>query len=152
MIGGIFKKIFGGKKSNEKESKPDSTGTKMASSLKKKSQELSEFFSSTAQQVQNEFFIIKEKCSDLANTNYKLGLKHLENGNLSEAIFRFRFVKKFWPNHYDSYHQLAYCLVLDNKSAEAKKILEELIVKNPNCDQSSKDLLARLNQVASSSK
>ena len=138
----IIKKIFS-KKSDDSSPK-ESGAVKLALSLKEKSQEFSDFIGNKIEQAKNEFFTIKDKCNNLPEANYKLGLKHLENGNLSDAIFRFRFTKKFWPNYYDTYYQLAYCLVLDNKSQEAKKILEDLAQRNPSCSQEAKDLLVRL--------
>lgn len=100
---------------------------------------------SKVQETKDEIFEMKEKLGNLLETNYKLGLTHLENGNLSDAVFRFRFIIKFWPHHLDSYYQLAYCLVLKNKFLQAKKVLEELLVKDPNYDQKAQDLLNRIN-------
>jgi tetratricopeptide (TPR) repeat protein len=94
--------------------------------------------------AQDEILLIREKSKNLRETNFKLGLMHLEKGNLPEAIFRFRFIKKFWPDLYDAYYQLAYCLVIKKRYAEAKQILEELFMKNPNYDQKARDLLAQV--------
>ena len=140
MIGGIVKKIFFKKsKDSKKESQKG-----LAITLREKSQQLSEGLSGTLDSVKTEFSTLKNKYNNLLETNYNLGLKHIKNGNLSDAIFRFRFIKKFWPNHYDSHYQLAYCLVLNKKSPEAKKILEELMTKDPQHSQG-KDLLELLN-------
>lgn len=140
---GIVKKLLG-----QSEKKQDSSA-KFAVALRQKSGKFVEFLSERFELAQDEFFSIKRKLKNLRETNYNLGLKHLENGHLSDAIFRFRFIKKFWPDLYDAHYQLAYCLVLDNKLKEAKKVLEELFTNQPNYDQNNqrgaKELLSRIN-------
>lgn len=126
MIGGILKKVLF-KKNKEK----DSPKENLAVSLREKSKELSKALVNQVDAMKTEFFVMKDKYDNLLETNYNLGLKHIENGNLSDAIFRFRFIKKFWPQHYDAFYQLAYCLVLNKKAEEAKEVLEELMIKNP---------------------
>ncbi len=138
MIKNLFKKIFG--ESEEKES----GGTKLAIALKEKSEKFSNFLSEQMEVAKKEFFTIKEKCKDLRQTNYNLGIFHLEKGNLSEAIFRFRLTKKFWPDHFDTYYQLAYCLTLKKKNEEAKKVLQELLEKKPDYDKKARELLEHL--------
>lgn len=132
----MLKKFFF-KKSKDSEEKQN----ELANSLKQRSQEFSNFLSNKVKLAQEEVSTIRKKCSNLLETNYQLGLKHLENGNLSEAIFRFRFINKFWPNHLDSYYQLAYCLILANKFDKAKKVLNHLITKDPEYVKYAQDLL-----------
>ena len=79
------------------------------------------------------------------------GSKHLANGKLSEAIFRFRFTKKMWPDFFDAYYSLAYCLVLNKKLIEAKKHLEELLAKKPDYNPKAKALLDMINKKLSTS-
>ncbi|MDX2083144.1 MAG: tetratricopeptide repeat protein [Rickettsiales bacterium] len=118
-------------------------------SLRQKSKELSEIFREKLDEMKEELLIMKEKCGNLLETNYLLGLKHIENGNLFEATFRFRLIKKFWPQHYDSYYQLAYCLVLRKKSDKAKQVLTELMQKEPQ-HQQGKELLDLISSYQSS--
>jgi len=139
MFGRIFKKLTG------KSDKVENTGAKFGAKLRQKAAEFNTFVSDRVQLVQDEFFTIRSKCGNLRETNYNLGLKHLEKGNLSDAIFRFRFIKKFWPDLFDAYYQLAYCLVLNKESQKAKLILEELLQKKPDFDSKAKDLLERIN-------
>ena len=73
----------------------------------------------------------KKKIQDLSKTNYNLGIKHLEEGNLKEAIFRFKITKKFWPHNYEAYYELIYCLILENEFEEAQKVIDELLEKSP---------------------
>lgn len=87
-----------------------------------------------------EFKTIQEKCKDLPKTNYDLGMKYLESGNLAEAIFRFKVIKKFWPNYYDAYYQLTYCLIIDGKFKEAELVIIDLLSKNPEYTSKIKEL------------
>ncbi|MCE3255039.1 MAG: Tetratricopeptide repeat [Rickettsiaceae bacterium] len=99
--------------------------------LENKIGKLSGIFDKIASSVSSEYQSIKEKSKDLYSTNYKLGMRFLEEGNLKEAIFRFKITKKFWPNNYDAYYQLAICLILNEEFAEAQKVIDELLTKNP---------------------
>ncbi len=129
MFGKTIKKIFF--KNKKVEEKPNKTA-ELATVLRQKSQELSQEILTKAQEFKEEILVMREKCKNLLETNYQLGLKHIDNGNISEAIFRFRFINKFWPEHQDSYYQLAYCLVLKRQIIKAKVVLEILLTKNPN--------------------
>lgn len=139
MIGGIFKKLVG------KTDKNENAGARLATKLRDKSEKFSNFLGDKFEQAKNEILEVRAKCSNLRETNYRLGLKHLEKGNLSDAIFRFRFIKKFWPDLFDAQYQLAYCLILDNKAIEAKQELEELLSRQPNFDPKARDLLEHIN-------
>jgi len=112
----------------------------IANFFKEKSSSIIFFLYNRFEIVKKEIDIIKDKSKNLLETNYKLGLKHLENGNIGDATFRFKFIKKFWPHHYDSHYQLAYCYFLQNRFARSKKILEDLI----NIDTNSKDKALQL--------
>ncbi len=142
MLGSILKKVFFKKSPKVAEPKPT-----LVTSLNEKSKLLSSALSEKYDEVKNELFSMRDKFGNLLETNYNLGLTHLENGNLSDATFRFRFIKKFWPQHYDSHFQLAYCLLLSKKTAEAKKVLLELLAKDPG-HQNAKDLLVFINSTA----
>lgn len=99
--------------------------------LTKKLDNLSGFIHKSFAYFIVEYRIIKEKLKDLSRTNYDLGMKHLEEGNIKEAIFRFKITKKFWKDNYDAYYQLIYCLILDNKFEAAQKVIDELLQRNP---------------------
>lgn len=142
MLKNIVQKFVSGKK-NKQDKK---TGAEAASNLKQTAGKFSNFIDQKLELIQKEFFIIKEKCQDLRETNFNLGVKHLENGKLPEAIFRFRLIKKIWPDFYDAYYELAYCLVLHEKPHKAKKILEELLQRKPDYDPVAQNLLNHLNQ------
>ncbi len=138
-----FKKLF--RKSRPVEIKDPA----VTENLTKKSEKFQKFLSESFSSIKNEILAAKEKMKDLHQANFDLGVRHLENGNLSEAIFRFRFIKKFWPDDYDAYYHLAYCLILKEKPKKARRVLEELLEKDPNYDPIAQDLLDRLNGVIS---
>lgn len=144
MFDKAFKSISPKKKTEESE-KSDKSRSETKPTILDKSQDFINLVSDKFDKIRSEFYLIKEKCNNLLETNYKLGLKHLENGNLREATFRFRFIKKFWPQHLDSQYQLAYCLALSNKKREAKEILEKILAKDPSYNQQAKDLLNNIN-------
>ena len=145
----MFGKIFGkkSKKSDKfiiENNQEPLTADGVANTIREKANIFSEFLFGKIGEAKSEIEVMRYKYSNLLETNYNLGLKHIENGNISDAIFRFKFIVKFWPNHYQSYFKLAYCLVIDKKEAKAIEVLEKLVAKNPNCDEEAKDLLKRL--------
>lgn len=73
--------------------------------------------------LNKEILNLKEKFKDLISTNYKLGLFHISNGNISDAKIRFLMVIKFKPDHADAHYQLARCYINELKF---KKALEHL--------------------------
>ena len=101
------------------------------------------------EEMEHEKSLIKEKMKDLHSTNFELGLKHLENGRLKDASIRFFLMRKFWPDDPDAYFQHAYCLILRNKNEAAKKVLEELLRKNPNYDPKANELLEHIKNSSS---
>lgn len=131
---GLIKKVFI-KKSKKKEDNPDSWKNKFTRLYSHIKNNLSEFFS--------DLLLMREKMKNLRQTNVDLGKKHIEKGNISDAIFRFKFTKFFWPDCYESYYYLAYCYALKKKNKQAEIILRELIVKEPR-SQKAKELLMKV--------
>lgn len=130
----------------------ESVSSKLGNAVREKTEIFTKFLSEKLENAKEEFTTIKEKTKNLRSTNYLLGLKHLENGKLPEAIFRFRFTTKMWPDYDDAFFLLAYCLTLDEKLLEAKKILEDLLQRNPSYDQKARDLLENINSNLEQSK
>lgn len=118
----------------------------LAKNIETGSKKISQFFVSGISSIKTEISVIKEKFQNLHQTNIDLANYHLEKGNISEAIFRFRIIKKFWPNDYESYYQLAYYLALEGKLRKSRRVLEELLEKNPDYDPIAQDLLDHLNK------
>lgn len=140
MIKRIFNKVLG-KKPNKEE---DDLG--LFKKYSDKSGKVLEFLQKIKTKIISEFLIINKKLRDLQNTNFQLGLKHLENGHLREASFRFFIMRKFWKEDFDAYYQHAYCLVLRGKNLKARQVLLELLSKNPSYDSKATDLLNHINQ------
>lgn len=61
----------------------------------------------------------KEKLKNIIETNYKLGLYHLNANNLNDAAFRFRLVLYFEPTHYNALYNLAKCLIAKKRKESA---------------------------------
>jgi TolA-binding protein len=74
---------------------------------------------------------LKDKIAHLSETNYQLGLSHLKNGNIKEALARFKIIIFFWPKHHKANYQYAYCLTLENKIENARIILTKLTAEYP---------------------
>jgi tetratricopeptide (TPR) repeat protein len=133
------------KKIAKKDANSQKKGSQIGRKFRENSKKASELLDTKLQFAKKEFFVIKDKCKNLQQTNYQLGLHHLEKGNLSEAVFRFRIIKKIWPEFLDAYYQMAYALFLRKKFKLAKDVLNELLAKNPSHLQA-QELLSRLNQ------
>jgi len=69
----------------------------------------------------------KHKLSNLVETNYQLGVFHLNAHNMNDAEFRFRIVLYFEPTHYNALYGLAKCLLAKKKIESAKKKLQRAL-------------------------
>ncbi|MBM5782579.1 MAG: tetratricopeptide repeat protein [Pelagibacterales bacterium] len=143
MLGKAFSNSLSKNKSQKEENTENKVG--FIDNIKTKLENIFHFSNKKIQESKEELIVMKHKFNNLLETNYNLGLTHLENGYLGDAIFRFKFIIKFWPQHYDSHYQLAYCLILKNKFSQAKKVLENLLAKKPDYDQKAYELLKRIN-------
>ncbi len=121
----IIKKLF--KKPNKEEQKIES----FANSMKEKSSKTVNFIVNFFEKQIEELLLMKEKSKNLLETNIKNGLFHLEKGNISDAIFRFKFTTFFWPKSVAAQYYLAYCYVLKNQKNKAREILNKIIKKHP---------------------
>ena len=139
MIKFLIDKALGKKSENEKKS------DKIASKIKNNVKSFSGFLSEKTDLAVKEYASIKEKSKNLVETNYKLGISHLEKGNLNDARLRFFIMTKFWPKFYEAHYQLAYILILKDKPLKAKKVLEEVIAKNAELDPKFQELLNEIN-------
>ncbi len=149
---GIFSKFFT-KKTDPKQTEqaPDlaKKDEKKVNKFHQKIDQVTALSKNLYQKFLEEVEQIKIKLNNLLETNYKLGLSHIERGNISDAIFRFKFIKRFWPHCFDAYYQLAYAYVLYRKPYRAKEILKELIEKCPDYADKANELL---NQIENSQK
>ena len=124
--------------------KKDSIEPKAKEAKENKAEKLKEFFKGRVDALKEEFETIKYKCQDLRKTNYDLAMMHREKGDVKEAAFRFWLMTKFWPEYYEAYYEMAYCLYLNNKKFKAKKVLENLLDKKTPYSKKAKALLKDL--------
>lgn len=89
------------------------------------------FIKSSAKKFIAESSIIREKLKDLPKTNYELGLRHFERGNLDDAIMRFKMVSFLLPEHKESNYQLGRCLVIKEDNERAKECFERAVEIDP---------------------
>lgn len=85
---------------------------------------MGEFFLDTINQLK----IAREKLKNFAETNYKLGIYHIDKGNMTDAKFRFFMVSRLEPNNELAHYHLARChlynLNFDKAKEELKQALE----------------------------
>ncbi len=141
MIVKIFKKILG--RPDAKEAKE----SKISVNLHEKASKVQKFLEDRFEFANEEFYVIKKKLEDLRETNYNQGLKYLERGDIRDAIFRFRIVRKFWPDLLDAHYHLAYALMLNNKPDKAKVILQGLLLDHPDYDPKARELLNKIENI-----
>jgi len=119
MLKFLFKKSF--KKSEEHDKSKPSIKNRMIET----GTGINSLFKDLLQKSKDEIEIIKIKCQNLLQTNFELGLKHLSEGNLSDARLRFAIMIKFWPKFTESYYHKAYVELLQNKPQKAKQTLDK---------------------------
>lgn len=70
---------------------------------------------------------IKLKAKDLKKTNFELGLYHYFKGNLSDARFRFKYVKFFWNDIPECDYFMGRTFYLEKRFAKAQAYLNDYI-------------------------
>jgi predicted TPR repeat methyltransferase len=73
----------------------------------------------------------KHKCSNLAQTNYELGIFHLKKNHFYDAKLRFRIALFFNKNYAEAYYQWGYCLALEGKKDLSVKYLKQALALKP---------------------
>ena len=71
-----------------------------------------------------------------------ISLLKKEYWNIKEAIFRFKITKKFWPQNYEAYYELIYCLLLEGEFESAQKVIDDLLEKSPDYKERIDQLLS----------
>lgn len=74
------------------------------------------------------------KIKDLSNTNYELGLFHIDKGNLRDAEMRFLFVLRLKKDFALAHYHLARCYLFNVKFDKAKKELEIALALDPSLE------------------
>lgn len=73
------------------------------------------------------FFTALDKLKNLSNTNYELGVFHINNGNMNDAKMRFLFAIKLNPDFALSYYNLGRCYLFDLSFDKAKEAFAKAI-------------------------
>ena len=73
----------------------------------------------------------REKMQDIPGTNYALGCRFAEQGELRDAIFRFRLVARLQPDHPHVWYQLGCCYYRRGDYALAADALRKSLVQDP---------------------
>lgn len=98
--------------------------------MKNRILQLEEFVASLPQKIENmgiEFiqyvYTTIDKLKDLSQTNYQLGLFHMDKGNVSDAKMRFVFVTKLAPEFALAHYHLARCHLFNIDFEKARQEL-----------------------------
>lgn len=71
------------------------------------------------------------KLKNLTDTNYQLGLDHLQRGNIFDAKLRFNIVLKLRPDFCLAHYHLARTYIYNLEFDIAKKELEQVLAMQP---------------------
>ncbi len=75
------------------------------------------------------------KSGNLVQTNYNLGCDLIDEGQFSDAIFRFKMVLRLQPNHHLACYNLGCCLMQLDNSEEAAVWFRRALGINPNMEE-----------------
>lgn len=75
--------------------------------------------------------VIREKLKNIPKTNFELGLRHLQRGNLSDAIMRFKMVTFLVPDHKEAFYYLGCALIRDESYEQAQEAFEKTLEIDP---------------------
>ena len=99
--------------------------------MKTKILELEEFIVSLPKKVKcyienfiKQIHVAQDKLKNLSETNYNLGLFHMDKGNISDAKMRFMFVIKLKPDFALAHYHLARCYLFNLAFDKARSELE----------------------------
>jgi tetratricopeptide (TPR) repeat protein len=115
----------------------------MFSKIKKILNKIDDFFKKIVDSVKYFIKNTKYKLNNLYETNYNNGIKYLENGHIWDATFRFKMIKKFWPNKFEAQCKYAICLLILNMPKDAENLLND-ILKIDNENYEAKELLEKI--------
>ena len=76
----------------------------------------------------NELTSLRLKLNNISESNLKLGVSHLENGNYNDAIFRFKLVEKYFdPNNKEACYWLGMTYLLKNNYKDSIIYLQKAV-------------------------
>ncbi len=93
-------------------------------------QKIRNFFNKTLQEVH----IAIDKLKNLSETNYELGIYHMNKGNIRDAKMRFAFVIRLKPDFAIAHYHLARCYLFDLDFDKAKAELNLALSLDPNLE------------------
>ena len=84
----------------------------------------------TLDNIINEFFIIRQKMSNLEKVNMDLALYHKNKGDLKEAKIRFWIMSKLWPKNNEVKYQLAIFYINEDDKTKSRQFLQKISMPN----------------------
>lgn len=72
---------------------------------------------------------------DIAKNHYDLGIEHLQQGHVSDALLRFRLVTWLEPNNANAWYYLGRTQLADGKNKQAQATLQRALKLNPDNDE-----------------
>lgn len=100
----------------------------MFDTLKKKTTGLLGALERKIKELPDHYAIVREKMKDLTKTNTELGFRHLELGNISDAVMRFKMVLRwFGPDHPPAVYGLACCRKEEGNYEDAIRLFKQAI-------------------------
>lgn len=141
MFKKIAKMITGRSRSSDSQSKIAPSASEVKEGFSKVFGLITKYFSDTVAEIK----IMKEKSNNLLQTNVSLGLRHLNNDMISDAIFRFKIITIFWPNFVKSYYYLAHCYTLKKKYSKAENSIKKLLEMDPSYESRVAHMVNKIN-------
>ncbi len=83
-----------------------------------------EVISSFFGNLKNEILSIRYKIKDLRKTNYDLGMYHYNTGNLPDALFRFKLLKRFYKDADELDYFIGRCYIERNMAEKARPYID----------------------------
>ncbi len=140
-----FKSIVTGGKVG-KNSKGGANDSSSASGFKEGVSKVSSLIKDGVENFIADLKVMREKSKDLLKTNVNLGIKHINNDNISDAIFRFKIISIFWPNYVKTYYYLAHCYILKNNYRKADISIRKLLEMDPSYASKVESMVSKINR------
>jgi predicted TPR repeat methyltransferase len=83
----------------------------------------------------NPLRILWNKLQDLPRTNYELGVEHMQMGNITDAVMRFKFVTRLRPTHAQAWYGLGCCELDLGHVDNARRALEKTLSLIPDNEE-----------------
>lgn len=77
--------------------------------------------------VKSELGSLKDRVHDLKGTNYSLGMMHYKSGNMTDALLRFKMLKKFYPEMIELDYLIGRAYIENSEDVKAKPFIESYL-------------------------